>query len=678
MARMKNSELESLLSAQQNNAVGALNSTIGQHRASLIDRYNGEPYGDEVDDRSKIVMTDVRDTIESIKPELMDIFTGGDNVVEFSPRGAEDVEAAKQETEVCNYVFNQKNNGFMVLYSWFTDALLLKNGYVKRYWDERTVTRIEEYDELSPQEAYQILSDLDDGDDEIEVLEQWGGPEVDEFGLLLEMDPIGFKVKITEEIKDYKIVPVPPEEIYVSSQWPSLSFVGCPFVAHRQSITVSDLIGMGFDRNQVEKLPEVDDKLDSEESETRWAGENGATSSTDVSMRVVRVYENYIRVDRDGDGIAELLQVFTGGEGGTILKRNKKLAIEEVRSTPFNSASPLPIPHKHYGLSVAELVEDLQRLRTVLVRQMVDNIVSTNDPDIVVDEDVITETTVEDLSITQAGRVLRIPGGLQSLGYANVPNSAGQSLQGIQYVDSLREERTGVTKHGQGLNADSLKPLAEGTVNQLMTASQKKILLIARIFAETAVAPMFVDMHADLRAGPLKSIAMRLNNEWVEVDPRTWVDRADMTVNVGLGTGDRGVQFQRLSIILMQQKEALGAGMIGVEHLYHTLSKMVELSGFKDVEAFFPDPANAPPKQPEPEKPDPAMLLAQVEMKKSENVMKAKMAELEIKKMDADTKRLDVLMKDDLTRDMKTADIESDEATRMGVAVDGAALTNAG
>ncbi len=678
MAKMKTAELESLLSSQQNNAVGALNSTIGQHRSSLMDRYNAELYGDEVADRSKIVMTDVRDTLEAIKPEIMDIFTGGDKVVEFTPRGAEDVAGAEQETDVCNYVFNEKNDGFMVLYSWFTDALLLKNGYVKRYWDERVVTRIEEYDDLTPDEANKILVDLHVGEDEAEIVEQWGGPELDEFGMLVEMEPIGFKVRITEDIKEYKIVPVPPEEIYVSPQWNSLSFKGCPFVAHRQSITVSELIGMGFDRKLVEELPEVDDSLDSEEAEARWVSENSGASSTDKSMRTVRVYENYIMADRDGDGIAELLQVFTGGENGAILKRNGKLAIEEVRSSPFNAACPVPIPHKHYGLSIAEMVEDLQRLRTVLVRQMVDNIVGTNNPDVVVDEDALSDATAEDLAVTQAGRVIRIPGGVQSLQYLPVPNSAGQSLQGIQYVDSLREERTGVTKHGQGLNADALKPLAEGTVSQLMSASQKKILMIARVFAQTAVKPLFLDIHADLRSGPLKSIALRLNNEWADIDPRTWVDRADMTVNVGLGTGDRDEQFQRLALILGQQKEAMAQGMpgVGAEQIHHTLTKMIESSGFKDVEAFFPDPAKIPPPQPEPPQPDPAMMLAQVEMQKSENIKQTAMANLEIKRMEAETKRLDVLMRDDRERDMKAADIEADEAARMNNAIDGAMLAN--
>jgi hypothetical protein len=688
MAKMTNTELESIISANQNNAVGALNGTIGQHRSSLMDRYNGEPYGDEVADRSKIVMTDVRDTIESIKPELMDIFYGGDAVVEFTPRGSEDVDGAEQETDTVNYVFNQQNNGFMVLYTWFTDALLLKNGYVKRFWDERTVTEIEEYDELTHDEAVQIIGELQSQNDaEVELLEQWGGPEFDDFGSVVAMEPMGFKAKTTSEIKEYKIEPVPPEEILVSPQWNKLSFVGCPFVAHRSSRTVSDLIEMGFDRKQVEDLPEVDDKLDSEEAETRFSGEgfdeNDLTAGGATSMRTVRVYENYIRADRDGDGVAELLQVFTGGEGGDILKRNGKLAIEEVRSTPFNTACPLPIPHKHYGLSIGELVQDLQRLRTVLVRQMIDNITMTNNPDIVVDEDSVSDTTEKDLAVTQPGRVIRVAGGPASIQYQQVPNSAGQSLQGIQYVDSVREERTGVTKHGQGLNANSLAPLAEGTVNQLMGASQKKILLIARIFAETAVAPMFLDIHADLRAGPMRSIAMKLNNEWVDIDPRTWKSRSDMTINVGLGTGDRDVQFQRLGMILGQQKEAAALGFVGPEQIHHTLSKMTELSGFKDVEAFFPDPANIPPKPPEEPRPDPAMMLAQVEMQKAQMQMQTKMAEIEIRKMDAETKRqeaetkrLDMLMTDDRTRDMKAADIEADEAKQFGEHVNGRALAH--
>ena len=699
MAKMTKAALEALLAANQSNAVGALNSTIGQHRASLMDRYNGEKYGDEVEDRSQIVMTDIRDTLESIKPELMDIFFGGDNVVEFTPQGAEDVGAAEQETDVCNYVFQQQNSGFMVLYTWFTDALMLKNGYVKRYWDERTVTEIESYDDLTPQEAMQILSSIEEENGEAEIIERWGGPEVDDdaaddiamgmppegmqmAGMMqgVEMEPIGFKIRITKELKQYKIEPVPPEEILVSPLWNKLSFDGCPFVAHRSSKTVSELIEMGFDRKQVEALPEVDVKLDTEEAETRFSGnksdESNVNAGTEIAMKVVRVYENYIMADRDGDGVAELLQVFTGGEDGEVLKRNGKQAIEEIRKVPFNAACPLPVPHKHYGLSIAELIEDLQRLRTVLVRQMVDNIVQNNNADWIIDEDRMSDATYQDMAVTRPGRNIRIPGGPASAAQVQPTQTAQQSLMGIQYVDGLREERSGVSKFNQGLDANALSKSTFGGTKAVMAASQKKILMIARIFAETAVAPMFQDMHADLRSGPLKSIAMKLNNEWVDVDPRTWKSRTDMTVNVGLGTGDRDVQFQRLGMILAQQKEAFAIGGVDAKNLHYTLGKMVELSGFKDVESFFPDPANIPPKPEQPPQPDPAMMLAQVEMKKSENILNARLAEIEIKKMEAETKRLDMMMKDHRERDLAAAKIEADEAKQFGERIDGEALTN--
>lgn len=674
MAKMKKDELEALLARQQHVAVGALNGTIGKHRADLMDRYNAEPYGDEVEDRSSIVDTSVRDTIESIKPELMDIFTGGDQVVQFAPVGDEDVEAAEQETEVANHIFMQKNDGFMVLYNWFSDALLLKNGYVKRYWDERKYVEIEEYDDLSPEEAAALLEELEATSDEVEFLERSGG--LDE-GL----EPLYLKLRRTKTEKRYTVENVPPEQVYVSPQWNRMDFKGCPFVAHKRPIPTTDLIEMGFSRKQVEQLPTHDAKFDTEEAENRFDGEFFSESDTsnnpDESMREVIVFENYIRVDYDGDGIAELLQVFTGGEQGEVLKRHGKLAIEQVSDTPFEALCPLPIPHKHYGLSIGEIVQDLQRLKTVLTRQLVDNTVLGNNPDIYVDETQASANTYKDLLLTQAGRVLR-GDGPNAITPLPVANTVSNSLAAIEYTDGLREARTGVTRYNQGMDADSLNKTATGIKN-IMSAAQKKILLIARIFAETGVRSLFMNMHRDLRNGPMKEIAIRLNGEFVQVNPRTWKHRTDMVVNVGLGTGDRDVQFARLSMILDQQKEGLQAGFVGYEHIHHTLRKMVELSGFKDVGAFFPEPqAIAQAAQQRPEQPDPAMLLAQLESQKMQMEGQIKQAELQLKQMDLKNKQLDMLMRDDRERDLAAAKIEADEAARMDKAVNGKALTQNG
>ena len=682
---MKNDELKALLHQYQNTAVGAFNGEIGQTRTELMDRYNAEVYGDEVKDRSQFVATDVRDTVESILPELMDIFFGGDKVVQFNPVGAEDVEAAEQETDVCNHV-SQMNDGFMTFYSWFKDALIEKNGYVKRYWDERTVEEIEEYDDLTVDEKLQILSNINA--DEIEFLEQWDNADElleESFGELpegfvldeataaqIQASPdfrCGFKLKTTDELKEYKVEPTPPEEIRVFPRWHKLDFEGCPFVAHRRRLRVTDLIEMGFQRKQVEALPQNDQRYDTEEANSRFSSEllteTDLAAVSDVSMREVMVYENYVRADYDGDGRAELLQVYTAGETGEILKyRGGKLAIEPVDGTPFNVLCPVPAPHKHYGVSVAEMVTDLQRLKSVLVRQLVDNLLISNNPDVVVDENAASDDTYEDLMQTQPGRIIRVPGGMAAVGALTAPSTAQASLAGIEYVDTVREARTGVTRYNQGMDADSLNKTATG-VRQIMSAAQKKILLIARIFAETGVKRLFLDMHRDLRKGPMRELALQLRNEWVSVNPRTWKTRTDMKVSVGLGTGNKEQQIQYLMAILQQQKEGMAAGMVTKENIHHTMTKIVELAGFKDPASFFPEPSELPEPQPQP---DPAMALAEIEMQKNQLQAQMKANELQIK-------QLDILMKDDRERDLAAAKIEADEAARQDQEVNGQALT---
>jgi len=351
----------------------------------------------------------------------------------------------------------------------------------------------------------------------------------------------------------------------------------------------------------------------------------------------------------------------------------------------------MPVPHKHYGLSMAELVADLQRIRTVLTRQMLDNIVYGNNEDTVVDSDRADDETYQDLAITQPGRTIRAPGGMATVGRLPIQQMAQQSLQAIEYVDTVRENRTGVTRYNQGMDADSLNKTASG-VQQIMSAAQRKVLLIARIFAETGVRRLFLGVHRDLRRGPLKRIAMRLRNEWVEVDPRTWRHRADMTVNVGLGTGAKDQQMAYLGQILAQQKEGLSAGLVGYEHLHHTLTKMVELAGFKDSVKFFPDPQELEERQQQQgDEPDPMSIMAEAERMKAEaDAMKAqagierdraklmldqaklqgdqakaqadaqaKAMEARLKKFEADTKRFDVLLKDDRERDIAEAQLQT-------------------
>lgn len=651
-------ELQTHVSRQIETATGTLNSDIATHRAEMLERYQGEPYGDEVKDRSQVVMSDVSDTVEWIMPELMDIFTGGDDAVEFEPQGQEDEGAAKQETSVVNHIFSEKNDGFLIFYQWFKDALIQKNGIVKSYWDESVREEIETYEDLTFDEFQQIMAQMAEDAEEIDLLEQsWEEGEEP-------VEPIRVKIRVKSTQKQYKVQNIPPEEFLVTPRWNSVFLDGCPFQAHKAKKTVSDLIEMGFDPKQVYALPDDHEDLDEEEVQRFNAKDNteyGEAEEPDDSMREVTLYECYIRVDYDDDDSAELLQVYVGGEQNEILRwADGSEAIEEVSHAPFDAITPIIMTHKFFGRSVAETVADLQRIRTVLVRQMLDNIYIGNNARPHVDETIANDHTLDDLLNQQVGYPIRGDGPMAGVSYAPVPNVTTNILQAVEYVDGLRENRSGVTKYNQGLDADSLNKTATG-IRSIISASQKKILLIARIFAETGVKSLFRRIHRDLRKGPLKSIALRVRNEWVDVNPRVWRERADMSVSVGLGTGDKDQMLMRLDAILERQIQALQAGLAGPEQILHTLHKMVEAAGFKSPEMFFS-------LQQAPEQADPTEGVLAVQREQIIADMEKVRIDAMNKDADRRLKRDEILLKDDRERDMTAAKltVEIEKARQAG------------
>ena len=147
--KMTDDELASKLSNEIESASGDFNTELSEQREDAMKYYLGEPFGNEIEGRSEIVTTDVRDTIEYIMPSLMRIFTTHNNVAEFEPQGPEDVEMAQQATDYVNYVFNKQNNGFKVLYDAFKDALISKTGVIKHFWEEKKEVTTETYTSLT-------------------------------------------------------------------------------------------------------------------------------------------------------------------------------------------------------------------------------------------------------------------------------------------------------------------------------------------------------------------------------------------------------------------------------------------------------------------------------------------------------------------------------------------------
>lgn len=611
---MNEHELKQALGRQIESATGASGDEISQQRANLYERYMGELYGDEVENRSSVVSTDVADTVEWIMPELMQIFTGGDRIGVFDPVGPEDEQAAEQETDVVNHVLMDKNDGFMVLYEFLKDGLIAKNGYAKRIWTERERVTTEEYEGLSPAQWMKMQADWQSRGWAVEILredisyEEMPEDGADQINVLYQMPEPSISVEVELSRTEEKLVveSVPPEELLVSPRWHKISLDECPFIAHRRVVTVSDLVEMGYDRKQVEDLPDAEDDEWSEERIERFNARNQSEyeqrEEMDRSMREVTIFECYCFLDWNGDGKAERRKITAAGTGYELLKwaDTGEIDNDEVETQPFSAWTPVPIPHRHYGRSIAELVSDIQRVKTVLWRQMLDNMYLSNNPTREIAEDGLGEHTLSDILFDRPGKVVRtaLPG---MYAEHSPPQFMAQTLPAMEYVDTVRENRTGVTRYNQGLDANSLNKTATG-IQKVMSASMKKLALYARLFAETGLKHLLLGIHGDLRRNATKRLSMRLKGEHIEVDPRSWAERADMTVTVGAGTIDKELRAMVLEKIIMEQKEHLmvRSPLVQPQNLFNAYERFVENAGLRNVDEFFVNPRGQElPPQPE-------------------------------------------------------------------------------
>jgi hypothetical protein len=582
MAKMNDVEFQSIVRNEIEQAIGHYDTEYSQARIDAMDYYLGEPFGNEQDERSKVVSTEVSDTIEHIMPSLMRIFTQSDDYVRFAPKGPEDVKGAEQASDYSNWVINNDNRGFEIMHNWFKDALILKMGVVKYYWDETTDVKTEEYEGLTEDELMMLLADP-----EVEIVEReeilMGEEMIMPDGMVIPA-PISYNVKVkrTEESGRIAIENVPPEEFLISNR--AKSIADADFVAHRTTMTVSELVEMGYDRDEVERYAGYTDLDMNEERTKRFEDiETGLTyDSTDPTMRNVLVTESYIKSDYDGDGVAEFRRVLTVGNGYHILEN------EEFDHIPFAGLSPILMPHRAIGRSVAELVMDVQLIKSTLMRQLLDNIYNTNNSRVVAVEG---QVNLDDLMTNRPAGIVRVrqAGAVQPL---QVPDVAGSVFPALNYMDTVREQRTGITKQSMGLDADSLQSTTATAVAATMAASQGKIEMIARVFAETGVRDLFRGiLHLSTKYQNKEKI-VRLNNEFVSVDPREWNSLYDVQINVGLGTSQKQEQIQFLMATAAKQEQiiqqmGLNNPMVSLTQYRNTLAKVAELAGFKDADQFY-------------------------------------------------------------------------------------------
>jgi len=622
MAKMNDNEFQAIVRYEVQQALGYYDTEFSQDRIEAMDYYLGEPFGNEQSDRSQVVSTEVSDTIEHIMPSLMRIFTQSDEYVRFVPHGPEDVGVAEQASDYCNWIINNDNRGFEIMHNWFKDALILKLGVVKFYWDEKTNVDTEEYEGLNEQELTLLLAD-----EEVEVTEQDERTVGEDLFLpdgTVVPAPVLYDIKVKRTKTDGSVVieNVPPEEFLISNRAKSLD--DAHFVAHRSEMSVSDLVAMGYDQDEVERYAGASDLETSEERTGRFEDLEATPSfdSADPSMRSVLVTECFIRSDYDGDGIAEFRRVLTIGDGCHILEN------EQCDHLPFAILSPILMPHRAVGRSVAELIMDVQLIKSTLMRQLLDNIYNTNNARVVAVEG---QVNLDDLLTNRPGGIVRTrtAGAVQPL---QVPEVSRSVFPALAYMDSVREQRTGISKQSMGLDADALQSTTATAVAAMQAASQGKIEMIARVLAETGVRSLFRGILHLVTKYQNKAKMIRLNNNFVPIDPRQWEHMYDVQINVGLGTTQRDQQLATLFQIAAKQEGIMATmgpnnPIVTSIQYRNTLARIAELSGFKDVDSFFQDPRNAPPMPPAQQGPNPQM---QLEMKKAEQDLQLKREKMQL------------------------------------------------
>lgn len=632
---------------EQHESYASTQSTDDVDRREAIQYYLGEPFGDEVEGRSQIVSREVADTIEWIKPSLMRIFASGDEIVRFDPHGPEDLEQAEQESDVLNWYCLQRNNAFNALYSWFTDALLTRNGYMVAYWDDAVDTSTEEYEGLSAEEMQML-----EHDDEIEISE---GPEVENrMEWTVRPDEMGQPIQQQIEVPYYSVTVkrtkkrgslcykcIPSERAIIDGLLQDVSLNESDFAGYWERMTLSALRQKFPDQDipddiQDDESAMQDSTMNARDRLINWR-ERSDIGGVDPSLRMVRVVFCWVRADVDGDGLAERRYVVKVGR--------KILYNDATDIVQMACLTPIIFPHRHKGVSMFDLLKDLQQIKTMVTRGMIDSIYLANSGRTAVNAD---RVNLDDMLVSRPGGIIRTqgdPGG--SVMPIVQPFIGGQIVNTLEYLDAVGEKRTGVTKYNQGLDANTLNKTATG-ISLITQAAGQRIELIARVFAETGVKDLFLIGHALIRKHGDRQTVVKLRNKWMPIDPRSWAKRYDVSVSVGLGTGDKQQQAQSLQLIMQIQQQMIagGVGIVSKDNLYNLAAKVVQTGGWKDVGSFFTDPSGQPQGQPQqgdpkqpfmPPQPPPDPRL-QIEMQKME-VERGKQAnEVEIAKGEGEQK----------------------------------------
>ena len=630
---MELDDLKALIAAEEQAAVGGDNGDLSNERAENLKYYKGDPFGNEEDGLSQVVIHDVAEVVDNLVPSFLRLFTRQERSVVFDAISEEDEERARLETGAVNHVFWKKNPGFLITYTWIKDGLLSKNGFVTCTYDKSPIITREEFTGVAP-EALVLL----DEDREVEILSQEERegtviaelPQPDGTTIQVEVPSPVFDVvvKRTKKYGCIAISPVRPESVIFSNDANLLNFDQIRFIGCQELMRKSDLILMGADKKTVKALPAMDHQgtHDEEDIQRDRYGDDAGEPKVGWPMELVEVLRCYPLVDFDGDGIPERLEVIRAG--------NKIVLHSEVDRHPFHVWTPEIFPHELIGICPADKAKVFQKLDSTLVRQMLDNLYLANNPEKAIWDEAIGESTIDDLLVARVGGIKRFSRPpADAFSVIQTPFVAGQSFPMLEYIENRKVRRTGVGLDAQGLEDPmQLKHIQQGVADRATDVARMQIEAMAAVFAETGLKGLFLHIHELLQKHHDEKLTFKMAGKWFSTTPNDWASREDLSILVGIGNGTTEQKKADLEAVLATQKmivEGGGGGLVVSEqNVYEAAMEVVENTTLRDPSRFFTDPSTVE------RGPDPNQQLIEIQAQLAQTQQQLEERELAIREME--------------------------------------------
>jgi hypothetical protein len=549
--------------------------------------------------RSKAVDTTVADAIETVLPDVLEVFFGGEDILTFMPTSEQDEDAAQEESDFVKHVVLDENPGFLTIYSACKDALLTRTGIFHWWWEDKEKTETKA--QASAEDAPMLQAVAQQMGQELEPEEQADGT------VSLNATTLHGKVCVRA---------FPSEDFSCASD--TVMLADTTYCVVRDRPRVQDLIARGVDKEKARSLPRYSTRTNSVELERDEAGESQSPDTDALDdLRIVETRAHYIRLDADDDGELEIWRIITDAEEKILLEK------EQVDHIPFGALTPYIVPHRFYGESVADKLIEVQRIKTALLRMLMDSGYFALNQRMEVAESSSSEFTIADLLANEPGRPIRVK---QS--GAVTPVNAGSLnfdvFSALEFMSTVAESRSGIVRNAQGLNPDTLHDTAKGAI-ALITAAQKRTRMIARIFAETGLKDLFLGVHKMLRCSHTDKHApmnAKLGTAWKQIQPNQWSERCAMAVHVGVGSAgrehDMAIATQRLQLMEQVMMAPGGQGvLIDRGNIHQGLVAWERAAGTKAPDIYWTDPSSPQAQQAaqaQAQQPDPAQAQAQADM----------------------------------------------------------------